>query len=303
MQGRLFKPALLLPVLVYGGYFFVAGLTWLDFYRRQDAIERHNAAFDIPFDPARDALYDADADTGAGAWLLEHYRIRTAFAKWDRFGGRDAQALLGPKDLCDVPIPNRVDISAHGKESCMVYFPASPTPDAVRLHAETGLEKHGMSQIRLVSLSVARPGRSTRTLTTAQVRLPGPIPLPVFGCGASGGCSGAWLGPLRTIGPRAEGIEVLDAAPARLLAAIWRLPPRGPAPPAGDPAWAEVRARVALEVEPAKARLERALDEPAYDPEVYPYVLTKFDPAWAQRVGCERIRAYAAEKQGARPDC
>ena len=185
----------------------------------------------------------------------------------------------------------------------MVYFPASPPPTAVRLRTEMTLEERGMSRARLVSLSVARPGRTTRTLGTAVVRLPGPIPLPVFGCGASGGCSGAWLGPVRTIGPRADTLDVPDAAPARLLVTAWRLSPRGAAPPASDPSWTEVRARVAPEVEAAKTRIERALSDPTYDPEAYPYVLTKLDPAWARKVGCERLRAYAAEKQGARPDC
>jgi hypothetical protein len=303
VRGHLPKAVLALPALLYGSYFIVAGLAWLDFYRWQDAIERRNATFDVPFDPARDALYDVDADTGAGAWLLEHYRIRTAFAKWDRFDGRDAQALLGPKDFCDIPIPNRVDIPAYGKDSCMVYFPGSPPPAAVRLRAEMGLEERGISRARVMSLSVARPGQITRTLTTAVVRLPGPIPLPVFGCGASGGCSGAWLGPVQTIGPRAGDMDVPDAAPAHLLVTAWRLSPRGAAPPANDPSWTEVRARVAPEVEAAKARIERALQEPTYDPEAYPYVLTKLDPAWAREVGCERLRTYAAEKQGARPDC
>jgi hypothetical protein len=302
-RGRLPKTLLVLPALLYGGYFVAAGFAWLDFYRWKADIERRNGAFDVTFDPSRDALYDVDADTGAGAWLLEHYRIRTAFAKWDRFDGRDAQALLGPKDFCDVPIPNRVDIPAYGKDSCMIYFPASPPTTAVRLRTEMGLEERGMSRARLVSLSVARPDQITRTLATAAVSLPGPIPLPVFGCGASGGCSGTWLGPVRTIGPRAENVDVPDAAPARLLVSAWRLSPRGPAPSASDPSWTEVRARVAPEVEAAKARIERALQEPTYDPEAYPYVLAKIDPAWARKVGCERLRAYAAEKQGAPPDC
>uniref|UniRef100_B0T0I7 Uncharacterized protein n=1 Tax=Caulobacter sp. (strain K31) TaxID=366602 RepID=B0T0I7_CAUSK len=302
-RGRLSKTLLALPALLYGSYFIAAGFAWLDFYRWQDAIERRNAAFDVPFDPARDALYDVDAETGAGTWLLEHYRIRTAFVKWHRFDGRDAQTLLGPKDFCDVNIPNHVDIPAYGKDSCMVYFPASPPAAAVRLRAEMRVEDRGMSHAQLVSLSVARQGQITRTLTTVVVRLPGPIPLPVFGCSASGDCSGVWLGPVRTIGPSAEDTGVPNAAPARLLVTAWRLSPRGAAPPAGDASWTEVRGRVAPEVEAAKARIERALREPTYDPEAYPYVLTKLDPAWARKVGCERLRAYAAEKQGARPDC
>ena len=64
-----------------------------------------------------------------------------------------------------------------------------------------------------------------------------------------------------------------------------------------------MRARVAPEVEAAKARFERALQEPTYDPEAYPYVLAKLDPAWARKVGCERLRAYAVKKQGALPEC
>lgn len=265
-RGHLPKTLLMLPMLLYGGYFIAAGFAWLDFYRWQADIERRNAAFDVPFDPSRDALYDVDAETGAGAWLLEHYRIRAAFAKWNRFDGRDAQALLAPKEFCDVPIPNRVDIIAHGKDSCMVYVPASPPTAAVRLRAEIGLEERGMSRARLVSLSVARPGQVTRTLTTAVVSLPGPIPLPVFGCGASGGCSGAWLGPVRTIGPHAENMDAPDAASARLLVSAWRLSPRGPTPPANDPNWTEVRARVAPEVEAAKARIERATSLPSWIP-------------------------------------
>ncbi|MBO9560914.1 MAG: MerC domain-containing protein [Caulobacter sp.] len=300
---RLPKVLLVLPALFYGGYFIAAGFAWLDFYRWKAEIERRNAAFDVSFDPSRDALYDVDKDTGAGAWLLENYRIRTAFAKWDRFDGRDAQALLGPKEFCDVPIPNRVDIPAYGKDSCVVYFPASPPTAAVRLSADTRLKERGMIRSRLVSLSVARPGQAARTLTTAMVSLPGLIPLPVFGCGPSGGCSGAWLGPARAIGPRAETADVPDAAPARLLVSAWRLSPRGAAPPPNDPSWTEVRARVTTEVEAAEARMELALQEPTYDPEAYPYVLAKLDPAWARKVGCERLRAYAAEKQGASPDC
>ncbi len=302
-RGHLPKTLLMLPALLYGGYFIAAGFAWLEFYRWKADIERRNAAFDVTFDPARDALYDVDEETGAGGWLVEHYRIRTAFAKWARFNGHDAQALPGPKDLCDIPIPNRVDVLAYGKDSCMVYFPASPPTDAIRLRAEIGLEERGISRARLVSLSVARPGQITRTLATAVVSLPGPIPLPVFGCGASGRCSGTWLGPVGTIGPRAENLDVPDAAPARLLVSAWRLSPRGPALPASDPSWTEVRARVAPEVEAAKARIERALQEPTYDPEAYPYVMAKLDPAWARNVGCERLRAYAVKKQGAPPEC
>lgn len=305
-RGRLPRVLLLIPIVVYGGYFVVAAITWASFMDQARAIAAQNATFDIPFDPQREALFEAPSESaieGLVRPLVEGYVVPSAYVSTYRLGDAVGRAVLATKDLCQVDLPGRVDHPGPVTDVCLLYILGLPDRPTIDLSTNIRIQRQGLRRTRLAAVTASKKGHPKRTLTTGASELPGPIPFPIYGCWDSGDCTLSWLGPTLSIAGFGKSQRDDPYIPlSDLLAKAWRLPPRA----SGgfeDPSGADVRRRVTEEISAGKLRVERALVEPGYDPKVYVYQLTKFDPEWAHQVGCEKLRRYAAQKQQVVPEC